>query len=182
MNKNWRLTAVFGGLFAIFAGVYFFSSPPATTPMKELDNRVLSELTAERVTKIEVDRKSAALAFERTTDSVGEYWRIAGPTSHAAEPALVQQMLFGLDRFVKTGGLDPGKPETSPEATGLADPRLTVTFSSAGRREVLRFGKPPASNTTVVFYQHEGDPKFYVVGVDTFEAFNKPQFEYRAKI
>ena len=181
MNKSWKLTAAFAALFVALSAAYFFSSPPATTPMKELDPRVLEGLASEQISKIEVDRKGTILAFEKTTDRVGEHWRMAGPSSHPAETAMVQQMLFGLDRFLKAGALEPGKPETAPDVTGLAEPRLSVTFTSAGRREVLRFGKPPVNNTTVVFYQHDGDPKIYTVGIDTFEAFNKPVFQYRAK-
>lgn len=180
MGKTWRLTAAFGGAFVVLAAVYFLSNPPATTPVEKMEPRVL-DLTADRVTKIEVDRKGSVLAFERATDSVGEHWRIAGANSHPADSAMVQEMLFGLDRFLKAGAIDPGKPESAPGITGLGDPRLSVTFVSAGRRDVLRFGKQPPTNTTAVFYQHEGDPKIYLVSVDTYEAFNKPMFQYRAK-
>src|SRR6185295_4380385 len=47
--------------------------------------------------------------------------------------------------------------------------------------EVLHFGKQPPTNTTAVFYQREGDPKIYLVGVETFDAFMKPALQYRAK-
>jgi len=181
MNKSWKLTAAFVVVLGILSAAYFLSSPPATTDIKNLDLHVLPDFTADRVTKIEIDRKGSALSFEKVTDLVGEHWKMTGPTSHAAESAMVQQMLYGLDRFLKSGALDPGKPDTAPEATGLKDPRLSVSFSSAGRREVLRFGQSPMTNTTVVFYQHDGDPKIYSVGVDTFEAFNKPFYQYRAK-
>src|SRR6185295_1590691 len=146
VNKSWKLTAAFAALFVALSAAYFFSSPPATTPMKELDPRVLEGLASEQISKIEVDRKGTILAFEKTTDRVGEHWRMAGPSSHPAETAMVQQMLFGLDRFLKAGALEPGKPETAPDVTGLAEPRLSVTFTSAGRREVLRFGKAPVNN------------------------------------
>jgi hypothetical protein len=181
MNRNWKLTAAFGAAFILVSAVYFFSSPPSATLKENMDPRVIEGLTSEQVAKIEVDRKGSLLSFEKATDLVGEHWRMVGPTSHAAEAALVQQMLFGLDRFLKAGALDPGKPETAPDATGLNDPRLSVTFVSAGRRDVLRFGKSPMTNSTVVFYQHDGDPKIYTVSVDTFEAFNKPLYQYRAK-
>jgi hypothetical protein len=181
VNTNWKLTGAFALALLLLTGVYFFSSPPATTEKEKMDPRVLEGLTAEQVTKIEVDRKGSVLAFEKATDLVGEHWRIVGPAGHAAEASMVQQMLFGLDRFLKTGALEPGKPETAPDVTGVNDPRLTVTFGSAGRREVLRFGKSPLNNTTVLFYQHDGDPKIYTVSVDTFEAFNKPMYQYRAK-
>lgn len=180
MNKSWRLTAVFGALFAVAAGLYFFTSPTATTPIAEMDPRVL-DLRSDQVTKLEVDRKVDTLTFERTSDALGEYWRIAGPSSHPAEDALVQQMLYGLDRFLKAGALDPVKPESSPELTGLSDPRITVTFTAAGRREVLKFGKSPPTNSTVVCYQHQGDPKIYLVSVDTFESYNKASLLYRSK-
>src|SRR5207237_8664162 len=115
MNKSWKLTAAFAAVFVTLSAVYFFSSPPATTKKEDLDPRVLENFPAERVSKIEIDRKGTLLAFEKATDSVGEYWRMAGLSSHAAEPALVQQMLFGLDRFLKAGALDPGKPEPDAE-------------------------------------------------------------------
>lgn len=183
MNKNWRLTAAFGVVLAVLVGVYFLSSPTATTPLEKLDEHVLSGLLSERVTKIEVSRKDGgALTFEKAADSVGEYWRIAEQAGHAAEPAMVQQLLFALDRYVRTGSLDPGRPEAAPELTGLADPRLSVVYSAGpARREVLRFGKQPPTNTTAVFYQHEGDPKIYLVGLETFEAFMKPALQYRSK-
>ncbi len=143
MNKSWRLTAAFGAALAVLSAAYFLSSPTATTPMAKLSDRVLPDLASERVTKMEVVRKDGgALTFERTADAVGEYWRIAEQAGHAAEPGMVQQLLFALDRYVTAGALEPGKPETAPELTGLADPRLTVAYSAGpGRREVLRFGK-----------------------------------------
>jgi hypothetical protein len=183
MNKSWRLTAAFGAALVILSAAYFLSNPTATTPMTQLSERVLPDLASERVTKIEVTRKDGgALTFERSSDVVGECWKIAEQAGHAAEPALVQQLLFALDRYVTVGALEPGKPETAPELTGLADPRLTVAYSvGPSRREVLRFGKQPPTNTTAVFYQHEGDPKIYLVGVETYDAFVKPALQYRAK-
>ena len=182
MNKNWKLTAAFGALLVVLLAVYFLSSPPATTPMAKLDDHVLTGLSAEQVSKIEITRQDGvSMTFEKATDVVGEYWRIVEQSGHAAEGAMVQQLLFALDRFVRMGGLDAGTPQTAPELTGLADPRLIVTYSSAGRREMLRFGKQPPTNTTAVFFQHEGDPKVYLVGVETFDSFMKPSLQYRAK-
>src|SRR5882672_4940653 len=154
MNKSWRLTAAFGAVLVVLSAVYFFSSTPATTVKEKLDEHVLAGFTSDQVAKIVVARKDGGtLTFQKTADTVGEYWKIAEQAGHAAEPAMVQQLLFGLDRFVKAGSLDPGRPETAPELTGLAEPRLTVTFASAARTEVLRFGKQPPTNTNAVFYQ-----------------------------
>jgi hypothetical protein len=184
MNKSWKLTAAFGVVLVVLTAVYFLANPTVTTPIAKLDEHVLTALPAEQVTKIEVSRKDGgSLTFEKATDTVGEYWRIAEQAGHAAEPAMVQQLLFALDRYVRTGSLDPGKPETAPDLTGLADPRLTVIYSAGpARREVLRFGKQPPTNTTAVFFQHEGDPKIYLVGVETYDAFVKPALQYRSKI
>jgi hypothetical protein len=181
MNKSWRLTAVFAGLLVVLSAVYFLSNPPATTSTEKMESPLVVGLTADLVAKIEIDRKGTTLVFERAKDTIGEYWRIVGPNSHPADASLVQQMLFGLDQFRKAGGLDPGKPETAPELTGLLEPRLIVAFASADKREVLRFGKTPPTNSNAVFYQHDGDPKIYLAAVDTFEAYNKPVFQYRAK-
>lgn len=184
MNKNWGLTAAFGAVLLLLSAVYFLSSPTATTPLEQLDPHVLSGLTSDQVTKVEVSRKDGvAMTFEKASDVVGEYWRIAEQAGHAAEPAMVQQLLFALDRYVKTGGMDAGKPETAPELTGLSDPRMTVTYwAGPARREVLRFGKQPPTNNTAVFYQKEGDPKIYLVGVETYDAFTKPALAYRSKV
>jgi len=181
MNKSWRLTAVLAGLFVVLSVVYFLSNPPATTPTDKLDSPRVLDITADSVTKIEVNLKGAATEFERTRDTVGEYWRIAGPKIYAADPALVQQMLFALDQMVKAGALDPGKPETSPEATGLADPRAVVAYTSAGRRDVIRFGKSSPTDSTTVFCQHDGDPKIYKVKVEVFESFNKSKAQVRSR-
>jgi len=182
MNKNWRLTAAFGAVLVVLSAVYFLSSPPATTPTEALDPHVLAGLTADKVTKIEVSRKDGGpLTFETAKDLLGDHWIIVEQARHAAEPAMVQQLLFSLDRFVKTAVLEPGRPETAPELTGLAEPGLTVIFTAGERREVLRFGKQPPTNTKAVFYQHEGDPKIYLVDVGTYDAFTKPALQYRAK-
>jgi hypothetical protein len=182
MNKNWWLTAAFGAVLAVLCAVYFLSSPPATTTREEQDIHVLAGLTADKVTKIEVSRKDGgALTFETAKDQLGDHWIIVEQGRHTAESALVQQLLFSLDRLVKTGALEPGRPETAPELTGLAEPSLTVTFTAGARRDVLRFGKQPPTNTKAVFYQHEGDPKIYLVGVETYDAFTKPALQYRAK-
>ncbi|HVR86076.1 MAG TPA: DUF4340 domain-containing protein, partial [Planctomycetota bacterium] len=183
MNQSWKLTGAFAAVLIVLSAVYFLANPTATTPLAKLDEHVLAGVTADRVNKIEVVRKDGVtMTFEKATDTVGEYWRIAEQSGHAAEPAMVQQLLFALDRYVRTGSLDEGKPETAPELTGLSDPRMTVTYwASGGRREVLRFGKQPPTNTTAVFYQKEGDPKIYLVGVETYDAFAKPALQYRAK-
>ncbi|HLY74911.1 MAG TPA: DUF4340 domain-containing protein [Planctomycetota bacterium] len=183
MHKSWKLTAAFAGVLVVLCAVYFVSSPTATTPLAKLDEHVLSGLTSDQVTKIEVVRKDGVtMTFEKASDIVGEYWRIVEQSGHAAEQAMVQQLLFALDRYVRTGSLDEGRPETAPDLTGLADPRMTVAYSTqGGRREVLRFGKQPPTNTTSVFYQKEGDPKIYLVGVETYDAFTKPPLQYRSK-
>ncbi|MBV8882170.1 MAG: hypothetical protein JO332_19600, partial [Planctomycetaceae bacterium] len=99
MNKNWRLTAAFGAVLVVLSAVYFLSSPPATTPREKLDDHVLAGLSSDQVTKIEVSRKDGvSLSFEKDKDVVGDYWRIPEQANHAAEPAMVQQLLFALDR------------------------------------------------------------------------------------
>jgi len=183
MNKSWRLTVGFAAVLVVLSAVYFLANPTATTPIEKLDQHGLAGLTSEQVTKIEVSRKDGVtMTFETAKDVVGNYWRIAEQAGHAAEPAMVQQLLFALDRYVTTGSLDAGRPETAPELTGLADPEVKVAYSAgAGRREVLHFGKSPPTNSKAVFYQKEGDPKIYLLGVETYDAFTKPALQYRAK-
>jgi hypothetical protein len=181
MNKSWRMTAILAGLFVILTAVYFLSNPPATTSMEKLESPRVLDVVADQVSKIEIDQKGAATEFERSRDTVGEYWRINGPKAYAADGTLVQQMLFALDQLVKAGAIDPGKPESAPQITGLAEPRLVVTYTSSGRRDVLRFGKSSPTDSTTVFYQHDGDPKIYKAKVEVFESFNKSKVQYRSR-
>src|SRR6185503_15399533 len=181
MNKSWRLTAVLAGLFVVLSVAYFLSNPPATTPTDKLESPRVLDILADQVGKIEVLQKGASTELEKTRDTVGEYWRIAGPKPYAADPTLVQQMLFAIDQMVKAGALDPGKPESAPEATGLADPRVIVAYTTPGRRDVIRFGKSSPTDSTTVFCQHEGDPKIYKAKVEVFESFNKSKAQYRSR-
>ena len=180
--QSWKLTAVFAALLIVAAAAYFMSSPPPAATPGPVETRVIPDLAAAQVSKLEISRKGGGLvSLERRKDKVGDYWRMTQPGDGAADGDLVEQLLYSLDRYLRAGALQPGRPETAPEVTGLADPRLTVVYHASARRETMRFGKAPPTNTGAVFCQREGDPAIYLVGVETFDFFNRPAGEYRSK-
>lgn len=180
---NWKMTAVFGILLAAALGFYLLRGPGLSTAATSASgNRLLPELNADRVSRIEILRKGeTATAIERATDSVGDYWRIAPPIDKPADETQLRDMLAGIDRFVTSGGMDPGRPETAPPVTGLDDPRLIVTFHGSGRKETIRFGKQPPTNSTAVFFAKEGDPRIYLAGQEAFDSYDKPAIAIRKK-
>lgn len=186
---SWKATAVLGALLAVALGAYFLRGPgpgstdsggPNTGPQK---NRLFPDILSDRVAKIEILRKGETVtAIDRASDSAGDYWRLAPPIDKPAEPPVVQQMLVALDRFVTTGGMSPGGPETAPAVTGLDDPRLIVTYHGpAGVRGTVRFGKQPPTNTAAVFFQKDGDPKIYLASQEVFDALDRPAIAVRQK-
>lgn len=184
---NWKATAVLGALLAVALGAYLLrgpgTGPDAGQGGGPQKNRLFPDILSDRVAKVEILRKGeTATVIDRGTDAVGEYWRLAPPVDKPAEYSVVQPMLMGLDRFVSTGGMEPGRPETAPAVTGLDDPRLTVTFT--GPQEVkgtIRFGKQPPTNSTAVFFQKAGDPKIYLAGQEVFDVFDKSAVAIRQK-
>ncbi len=179
---NWRTTAVLGALVALLAGVYLLSSPPPGTAPGVEDKRLLPEFRPEQVEGISIARKDGPeIRVERAKDAAGEYWRLRSPVDHPADAAVIQQLLFALDRFVKTTSFEPGRPEAAPSVTGLAEPRIRVTWKGLGKEVLLGFGQAPPTNSKAVFVQRQGDPKVYLVDIDTFEQFNKPAWQYRSK-
>ena len=55
MNKSWKLTVVFAGLLLVLSAAYLLTSPPSATPTAQLQtDRVLGDLTASQISKIEI--------------------------------------------------------------------------------------------------------------------------------
>jgi len=184
---NWKGTAALGGLLGIALGIYFLHSPsagPTGGPAgAHRQTKLFPELLADRLERIEILRKGeTATTIDRATDSVGGYWRIAPPVDKPAEIAVLQPMLVNLDRFVNSGGLEPGAPGTDAALTGLDDPRLVVTFlGPLGQKGCVRFGKQTPTNTSAIFFQKEGDPKIYLATQEVFDAYDKPATAIRQK-
>ena len=186
---NWKGTAALGALLAVALGVYFFHSPDSGVPGKPgpggpQKNKLFADFVADRLDRIDILRKGETVTtLDRATDPLGTYWRIAPPVDKPADTTVVQQMLYGLDRFVNSGGMDPGSPGTAPAVTGLDDPRLVVTFHGPqGLKGTVRFGRQPPTNSTAVFFQKEGDPKIYLATQEVFDAYDKPATAIRQKL
>jgi hypothetical protein len=171
---NWKSTAVLAALLAVSLGVYFGWNP--APPVLTKEERKLLETTANTLDRIEIARRGEApLLIERAKDAVGEFWRLS-PSGRPADPAAVQKMIYGLDRFSKTSAAD-----VSLSAAGLEAPRTSVTFHAAGRKETVRIGGSSPTNTESIFVQLEGDPKVYRIDKDTAESYDRPAADLRSK-
>lgn len=178
---NWKLTVALLAALAVLLGVYLFTDAPGSGTDSG-EPRLLAGYTAERLVRIQIARRGEPeLSLERGNDAVGPHWRVKGPADHPADADAVQQMLFAMDRFRKTGAMDPGRPETAPALTGLGDPRLVVRLHVPDGAATLRFGNSPPTNTGAVFFQKDDDPKIYLVGTDTLEVYDKPLSAIRSK-
>ena len=184
---NWKGTAALGALLAVALGFYLFHSPSggsrdgaAPGPRQ---NKLFPELGGKQLERIEILRKGETVTtVERVSDSMGEYWRLAPPVDKPADLAVLQQMILNLERFVSTGGMQPGSPGTEPAITGLEDPRLIVTFHGPhGLKGSVRFGKQPPTNTSALFFQKEGDPRIFLATQEVFDAYDRPATAIRLK-
>ncbi len=131
---------------------------------------------AQSLVRIEIARKGESPFFiERGKDAVGDFWRLA-PSGRAADPAAVQKMIYGLDRFSKTSIAD-----AAPSAAGLESPRVVVTFHAADRKSAIRIGGSSPTNTEMVYVQLEGDPAVYRADKDTAGAYDLPASDLRSR-
>jgi hypothetical protein len=177
-----KTTIVLAAAAALLGLAWLLASPPPGRASKAEDSRLVTEFRPEQVEAVSILRKEGPeIRAVRAKDVAGEYWRLEAPVDHPADPASVQQLLFALDRLLKTASFEPGRPEAAPPLTGLDDPRLKVSYRGAGAEVRLRFGKAPSTNAKAVFVQREDDPRIYLADVDTFEHFNKPAWQYRSK-
>jgi hypothetical protein len=169
---SWKGTAILAGVLAVLGGVYLLTDP-GRGGAGGGDMRLLAGFTPERLVRFEIARKGEPpYTLERAADALGAHWRLQ-PADRPADPDAVQKMIWALDRFRRAGGLDPGRPETAPSLTGLSDPRLVVRVELPDASATLRFGQSPPTHTAAVFFQKEGDPKIYLIDLDTFQAFDK---------
>jgi hypothetical protein len=178
---NWKTTAALAVVLAVALGIYVLSGPgPGPLPPEQV--KVLASIPIDRLERIEIARRGeAAFVLERGMDAVGDHWRVAG-AARPVDPALVQQMIYGIDRFRRTGGIDPKSPEASSAVTGLDQPRVAVTFFAAGgARETIRLGKQPPTNSGAVFFQRDGETGVYLADLQTFEAYDKSMSALRLK-
>ncbi len=178
---NWKVTVGFAAVLVVLVAVYFAVQPPGgAVPPAELV--LLPGLNGQNLVKIEIARKGEPLlSIERGNDALGAHWRVQGTSDAPADPEAVQQMIYGLGRFSALGKIARGRPEAGPELTGLADPRLVVTFRSVTERATLRFGKAPPTNSVAVFFEKDEDPWVYLVDAETLAAYDKAFRQLRAR-
>jgi hypothetical protein len=178
---NWKATVALAVVLAVALGVYVLTGPgPGPLPPDRL--KVLASVPLDRLERIEIARRGEpAFVLERGMDAVGDHWRIAG-TGKPVDPAFVQQMIYGIDRFRRTGAVDPKSPEAATSVTGLDQPRVAVTFFVAGGgKETIRLGKQPPTNSGAVFFQRDGEAGVYLADLQTFEAYDKSPSALRLK-
>ncbi|HYE99951.1 MAG TPA: DUF4340 domain-containing protein, partial [Planctomycetota bacterium] len=178
---NWKSTIVLAALFAVALALYLLTGPGTAKPPEDRE-RVLGGLEIERLTRIEIARRGEPAWFvERATDSVGDHWRVAPPIDRPADAERVKKMIYSTDRFRRGGAIDPASPEAAPAVTGLADPRVVVTFYSGDRKETVRFGKSPPTHSEAVFFQKDGDPSVYLCELDVLQAYDASPADLRVR-
>jgi hypothetical protein len=177
---NWKPTVVLAAVVAVLLGIYLAVQPPEGMTAEGV--KLLGGFTAQNLVRIEIARKGEPhLSLERGNDAVGPHWRVKGQVEAPADPDAFQQMIYGLDRFSIQGRIARGRDEVRPELTGLADPRLVVTFHSVNEKATLRFGQAPPTSTAAVFYERDEDPWVYLVDAETFGAYDRTFRQLRAK-
>ena len=178
---NWKSTLVLAALFAVALALYLLSGPGTAAPRADLE-RVLGGLDIDRLSRIEIARRGEPAWFvERARDSVGDHWRLAPPVDRPADVERVKRMIYSIDRFRRGGALDPSSPEAGPAVTGLADPRVVVTFYAGDRKETVRVGASPPTNSEAVFFQKDGDPAVYLCEIDVLQAYDTGPDEVRVR-
>lgn len=180
-GMNWKVTAALGALLAFAAVAYLLYTPP-TAALRPEEKKLLGQFPGDRLFRIVLARPGEDdIVLERQSQGGSLQWRLVKPIDRPVDGAVVQQMVWGIDRFSSAGSLAPGEAAAAPALTGLDRPRLVVTFQAEGRQETLKFGKSPQTNASAVFFQREGDPQVYLAMSDTFSAYDKTVQEVRAK-
>lgn len=178
---NWKFTLGLAVAAAAAGAVYLFYSP-ATTELSPEQNSLLQSFPKDRLNRIVLSKRGEnETVLERNLLDPSAGWRVVKPIDRPADPAVLQQMVWGIDRFQRNPSFEPGRPETDPSITGLDEPRLQVTFEAEGRREVVKFGKAPQTNPGAVFFRREGDPKVYLALTDTYATYQKHVNDIRSK-
>lgn len=174
---SWRFTAVLAALLAVALGVYFLGPSGSGGPPE--DPRLIAHMSPASLLRLEIARKGEpAFVIERGRDVAGEHWRVG--TMVVDDPAL-REIVSAFDRFTTAGALAPGSPEAAPAVTGLEAPRLAVTFQSVDKRDTLRFGKAPPTNSNAVFFQKDGDPRVFLAEAGAVAAFDKTPNQLRER-
>jgi hypothetical protein len=182
---NWKGTAVLAGVLAALLAAFFLVRPPgaAVDPKQKPQLLDPAEYNDQSLVRVDVARKGEApYSLERGLDAVGPHWRLKGAgLDWPADTDLVQPLIWGMARLVRSGAIPAGRPEVAPSITGLDDPRVVVTFSISQAKKVFRFGKNPPTNSAAVFFQVGDDPAVYLADVDTFGAYDRAPAALRMK-
>lgn len=174
---SWRFTAVLAALLAVALLVYVFGPAGGGRPPE--DPRLLAHLAPDTVVRVEIARKGdPAFVIERGRDVAGEHWRVG---SMVVDDPAMREIVASFDRFSSRGALDPASPEAAPAVTGLEAPRLVVTFQSVEKRDTLRFGRTPPTNSNAVFFQKDGDPRVFLADLAAVAAFDKTPSQMRER-
>ncbi len=176
---KWKTTAALAALMALAGLAYLLYTPEGEAPKNE-ERLVFPDFRADQVARIEIARPGAPEVALEKVSAAPAAWRVL-PADRPADPAVVRAMLDGVGRLAWTGSMEPGRPETAHEITGLGAPRLSVVLSGEGKVGAVRFGNSPPTNQSAVFFEVEGRPRIGLAESDVFDAYNKTAAQVRSR-
>ena len=108
----------------------------------------------------------------------GEGWKVVAPTVAEPDAAEVAGITSNLSSLELGRVVDENPPDL--KEYGLAQPRIEVSFKSAGQEHALLIGQktPPASD---LYAKRRGDNKVFLIPAHLESTFNKTAFELRDK-
>lgn len=166
-------------LLAALSGAVWWANkhPQSGTSSTTADKTVkLVNIPADQLQAIEIKKKNgAAIDLKRE----GGPWKIVAPDSFAADQDAVSSLLSSVAPL----NADSVIADNSAEAAqyGLTDPSLTVSLSrKGGKADRIIFGDDAPAGS-LVYAQHESDPKIYAVASSVKTSFDKTENDLRDK-
>lgn len=176
--------AVIAAAMAAFIAFYE-SGLLSTGELEERRGRVLERFVRPRVTDVSIEREGTAITLHRDREEDLEafevgHWTLVAPITADADQDAVDSLLSALE-WLEARRTLRGITEQDRTTFGLAEPRATVRFTSAGEEVVLRIGgdDPRGDGVYVSSSDREGDA--FVVGRDVLEAVQHDVDHFRRK-
>jgi hypothetical protein len=174
-SRNLLAAAV---LLAALSGIVWWANKhPQSDTSTTTDKSVkLVNIPADQLQQIEIKKKNAPTIDVKRE---GSAWKIVSPDSFAADQDAVSSLLSSAAPLNADSVI---ADNSAPAAQyGLSNPSLTVTLSRKdGKTDRIVFGdEVPAGS--LVYAQHQSDPKIYAVSSSVKTSFDKTENDLRDK-
>ena len=174
-SRNLLVAAV---LLAALSGVVWWAkkhpkSDTSTTADKSLK---LVDVPADQLQQIEIKKKDGT-AIDLKREGAG--WKMTSPNSFAADQDAVSTLLSSVSPL----NADSVVADNSAQAAqyGLATPSLAVSLTRKnGKTDRILFGDDAPAGS-LVYAEHESDPKIYAVASSAKTSFDKTENDLRDK-